>query len=178
MKYWVLKSREGRGGCDYWNCFLSEGVIAIGWNDIDVRPDGVSHEELVDSLRETYGYSERQATVAANTIRKFVEISIDDKVLLCRGYAPNQVKKVHLYGTALVTGPFEDHDSEGWSWRFRHKAKIDETFRPNGKDVPKEFLVQRLQSAKTKKPLKSLLQTLHEISKEGFERVIEDVGKS
>ena len=171
MKYWVLKTREGRGGCDYWNCFLSEDVIAIGWNDIDVRPDGVSHEELVDSLRETYGYSERQATVAANTIRKFVEISIYDKVLLCRGYAPNQVKKVHLYGTALVTGPFIDCASKNWKWRFRHKAKIDETFGPNGKDVSKEFLVQRLAK-------RALLQTLHEISQEGLERVIEDLGKS
>ena len=180
MKYWALKTRESwnrQDFTDHWNDFKTESVIAIGWEKADVSPDRASKDELIAAIKKAYGGSDKSADTSATTIQKFVSISPGDKILVCQGYAPNQVKKVRLYGTALVTGPFEDHDSEEWQWRFRHEAEI-EPFRPNGKAVPKEFLVQRLQSAKTKKPLKSLLQTLHEISKQGFERVVEDIGKS
>jgi len=173
MKYWVLKTRETwnrQGFTDHWDDFMAESVIAIGWEKIDVAPDKASMDEIVAAIKKAYGGRDKSTTTNARTIQKFVSISQGDKVLLCQGYAPNQVKKVRLYGTALVTGPFEDHDSEKWRWRFRHKAKI-EPFGLNRKDVPKEFLVRRLQK-------KSLLQTLHEISKKGFERVVEDLGKS
>jgi len=182
MKYWALKTKEDLGNRrdfeEHWDNFKVNKVIAIGWERIDVTPDRVSLRDIASAIKKAYRSSDKAASTQASIIKKFVNISEGDEVLLCGGYAPNQTtKKVHLYGVATVTGPFEDHDSEGWSWRFRHEAKI-EPFGPNGKDVLKEFLVQRLQSAKTKKPLKSLLQTLHEISQEGFERVIEDIGKS
>jgi len=174
MKYWALKTRETwnrQDFTDHWKDFIAENVIAIGWEKIDVAPDRASKDELIAAIKKAYGGSDKSAATNARTIQKFVSISVGDKVLLCKGYAPNQGKKVLLYGTALVTGPFEDHDSEGWRWRFRHKAQIKQPFGLNGKEAPKEFLVRRLQK-------KSLLQTLHEISEEGFERVIEDVGKS
>ena len=172
MKYWVLKTREDwnrKDFTDHWDDFKTESVIAIGWEEIDVAPDRTSLDEIKAAVKKAYDGSDKAAATSAGTIQKFVSISQGDKVLLCRGYAPNQVKKVHLYGTALVIGSFEDHDSKGWRWRFRHKAKI-EPFGLNGKDVPKEFLVRSLQK-------QSLLQTLHEISKKGFERVVEDLGK-
>ncbi|MBA7691720.1 hypothetical protein ES703_100271 [subsurface metagenome] len=174
MKYWALKTRESwsrQDFTDHWNDFKTESVIAIGWEKADVSPDKASLDEIAVAIKKAYGGTDKAATTNATTIQKFVSISPRDKILLCRGYAPNQVKKVHLYGTALVTGPFIDCASKNWKWRFRHKAKIDETFGPNGKDVSKEFLVQRLAK-------RALLQTLHEISQEGFERVIEDLGKS
>jgi len=173
MKYWVLKTREDwnrQEFKDHWDNFKDEGVIAIGWEKIDVSPDKASKDEIVAAIKKAYGRSDKSADTSATTIQKFISISPGDRVLLCQGYAPKQGKKVHLYGTAFVTGPFEDHDSEGWHWRFRHNAQIKQPFGLNGKDVLKKFLVRRLAK-------QSLLQTLHEISKEGFKRVIEDVGK-
>ena len=181
MKYWALKTRQtGKRRdfiADHWDKFKGERVIAIGWEEIDISPNrDTSPDKLIAAIKKAYGGKDKSAATNAATIRKFVSISQGDKVLLCQGYAPNQVKKVRLYGTALVTGPFKDRSSEEWQWRFRHEAKV-KPFGPNGEYVPKEFLVQRLQSAKTKKPLEALRQTLHEITKEGFERVVEDVGK-
>jgi len=173
MKYWALKTRESwnrQDFTDHWNDFKTESVIAIGWEKADVSPDKASLDEIAAAIKKAYGGTDKAATTNATTIQKFVSISPRDKVLVCQGYAPNQHKKVHLYGIATVTGLFEDHDSKGWRWRFRHKAKID-PFGTNGKDVSKEFLVRRLAK-------RSLLQTLNEISQEGFERVIEDLGKS
>jgi len=170
MKYWVLKTRETwnrQDFTDHWKSFIAESVIAIGWEKIDVAPDRASKDELIAAIKKAYGGSDKSAATNAATIQKFVSISVGDKVLLCQGYAPNQGKKVHLYGIAQVTGPFEDCHSN-W-WRFRHKAEI-EPFGPNGEDVPKKFLVRMLER-------RSLLQTLHRISEEGFERVIEYVGK-
>jgi len=173
MKFWALKTKEDLGNrqdfVDHWDDFAAEGVIAIGWEAIDVSPDRASLDEIAAAIKKAYGGTDKAATTNANTIRKFVSISPGDKVLVCRGYAPNQRKKVHLYGIAAVTGLFEDHDSKGWRWRFRHKAEI-ELFGTNGKDVSKEFLARRLGK-------EALLQTLHEISKEGFERVVEDIVK-
>ena len=172
MKYWALKTREDRNprhSAEHWEDFLAERLIAIGWEKIGVSPDRASLDEIAAAIKKAYGGTNKAATTNANTIQKFVSISPRDKVLICQGYAPNQHKKVHLYGIATVIGLFEDHDSKRWQWRFRHKAKI-EPFGTNGKDVLKEFLVRRLGKG-------SLLQTLHEISKEGFGRVVEDIVK-
>ncbi len=164
IRCWVLKTREGRGGCDYWNRFLIDGVIAIGWNDIDVTPDKVGHEELLDSLMRAYRYSERKATIAANTIRKFINIGIGDKVLLCQGYAPNQYREVHIYGVALIDKSFCDDRNSDW-WRFKHKANI-QPLGAHGVNVRKDLLVQALHR-------EALLMTLHEIDCEGLERLLE-----
>ena len=172
MKHWALKTRESWNRQefeDHWNNFKDEGFIAIGWEKADVSPDKASLDKIAAAIKKAYGGTDKAATTNATTIQKFVSISPGDKVLVCQGYAPNQHKKVHLYGIATVTGLFEDHDSKGWRWRFRHKAKI-EPFGTNGKDVSKEFLVRRLGK-------ESLLQTLHRISEEGFERVVEDMVK-
>jgi len=166
IRHWVLKTREGRGGRDYWNRFLSDGVIAIGWNDIDVSPDEVGHRELLDSLMRAYRYSEREATIAANTIRKFINIGIGDKILLCQGYAPIQYREVHIYGVALVDKPFRDDRNSDW-WRFDHKANI-QSLGAHGVNVPKDLLVRTLHR-------ESLLMTLHEIGKEGFEQLLAEI---
>ncbi len=172
MKFWALKTKEDLGNRrdfeDHWDNFNANKRIAIGWERIDAAPDRVSLRDIAAAIQKAYRSSDKAAIIQAGIIKKFVNISEGDKVLLCGGYAPNQTaKKVHLYGVATVTGPFEDRDSESWRWRFRRKAQI-KPFGQNGKDVPKKFLVQRLKRG-------SLLQTIHEISKEGFERVVKDL---
>jgi len=172
MKYWALKTRESwnrQDFTDHWNDFKTESVIAIGWEKADVSPDKASLDEIATAIKKAYGGTDKAAITNATTIQKFVNISPGDKILVCRGYAPNQHKEVLLYGIATVTGSFEDCTSQSWRWRFRHEAEI-KPFGQNGKPVPKKFLVQRLRK-------KALLQTLHEITKEGFESVIEGISK-
>ena len=160
-RYWVLKTREGRGGHDYWDRFCDESVIAIGWNDISVRPHVVSEEDLESSLREKYPLDDEKH--GARTIKKFMDIGDGDKVLLCQGYSPNQSKNVYIYGVARVTGTFYDDGASDW-WGFKHKAVIQ----PVKQHVPKSLLVRTLNKS-------SMLQTLHEVDREGFERLLSEL---
>ena len=156
-KYWVLKTREGRGGRDYWDRFVSESVIAIGWEDIPVRPHVVSQDDLESSVRETYPTEDEKH--GARTIRNFIDIAVRDRVLLCQGYSPNQSKGVYIYGFATVTGAFYDDALSDW-WTFKHAADI----RSVERHVPKSLLVRTLGK-------RSMLQTLHQIRREGFEQL-------
>lgn len=55
-------------------------------------------------MKETYpGEDERHG---ARTIRNFIDIAVGDRIVLCQGYSPNQIKDVHVYRLAVVTGPF------------------------------------------------------------------------
>ena len=136
--------------------------IEVEGTAVEALPNGMFHVELANGHKVL-------AHISGKIRMHYIRVLPGDKVLICQGYAPIQHKKVHLYGIATVTGLFEDQDSKGWKWRFRHKAKI-EPFGTNGEEVSKEFLVRRLEKG-------ALLQTLHEISKEGFERIIEDIVK-
>jgi predicted Mrr-cat superfamily restriction endonuclease len=156
-RHWVLKTTEGRGGRDYWDRFLHEGVIAIGWHEIAARPHVVSQEELESSVRMRY--PNEDAKHGARTIKRFVEMGVGDRVLLSQGYAPNQSKDVYIYGFATVTGGFYDDASSDW-WTFKHAADI----RPIGRRVPKSLLERTLCKS-------SMLLTLHEVRGEGFERL-------
>ena len=156
-RYWVLKTTEGRGGRDYWDRFLSEGVIAIGWHEIAVRPHIVGQEELESSVKRRYPHEDEKH--GARTIKKFAEMGVGDRVLLCQGYAPNQSKDVYIYGLAKVTGGFYDDASADW-WTFKHQADI----RPVGRRVPKSLLERTLGKS-------SMLLTLHEVSREQFQQL-------
>ena len=170
MGYWVLKTRASQSNrqdfTPYWDRFVAECVIAIGWEKLDVAPDKASEDEIIAAVKRAYNGSDKASVTAARTIRKFVSIAEGDRVLLCQGYAPNQVKEVHLYGIAQVAGPFYRVYDSDW-WHFKHKAKIH-PFGPNGKDVSKELLVRRLAKG-------ALLQTLHRISEEAFKGVVEEI---
>jgi len=156
-RYWVLKTREGRGGRDYWNRFVTEGVIAIGWHEIPVRPHVASQDRLESSLRETYPNEDEKH--GARTIKNFIDIAVGDRVLLCQGYSPNQLKDVYIYGFAMVTGAFYDDALSDW-WTFKYAADI----RSVERHVPKSLLVRTLGK-------RSMLQTLHQIHREEFEQL-------
>ena len=160
MRYWVLKTTEGRYGTDYWERFLQKKVIAIGWHEVPVSPDKVSQEELESSLRETYHCTEGSAEYAARTIRRFVNIGEKDIVLLCRGYPANYDGNVHIYGVAQVAGSFYDDRDSDW-WRFKHKANIQ---------VIERYVLKSLLENTLKKA--SMLKTLHEIDVKGFDELL------
>jgi len=83
-------------------------------------------------------------------------------VLICQGYAPNQQKRVHIYGTARVTGDFRVDPPHHWNWRFVHPAAIQ----VSEVDVPKEELASAIQ-------LDSLRRTLHHIDRQKFENAVD-----
>ena len=138
--YWVLKTTDRSTGYDYWPVFVAEGVIAIGWDKIE-RGENAVHAE--------------------NMIKKFKEIDVGDRVLICKGYSPNQLKDVYIYGFAEVTGAFYDVKAPN-GWGFRHPANIY-CF------VERYERVNLLRTTLNKK---SMLYTLHKIcNKEGFQQL-------
>ncbi|MCK4273745.1 MAG: hypothetical protein KAW90_02545 [Dehalococcoidales bacterium] len=171
MAYWALKTRESRENRqdmseDHWDDFVREKVIAIGWEKLDISPDNASPSMLINSLKSNYGYSsDKQASIVARIIQKFVNISIGDRVLICQGYSPNQLKDVRLYGVAIVTSPFKNNLRSSW-WDYQHDAKIEPFANRGNKKIPKALFEKKLNKG-------SLLLTIHEISKEGFESVVE-----
>ena len=87
--------------------FLAENVVAVGWEALPIDPSKVSDPQLRAAIKETYPKDpDMSVDIAAKSIRKFVDIEIDDIVLICRGYTSNQKKDVHIHGIARVTGPF------------------------------------------------------------------------
>lgn len=135
---WAIKTTSRSSGRDYWPLFVSESVIAIGWHEIDPGEN---------------------AKHAKRMVKMFKDITVGDRVLICRGYSGNQRKDVCIYGFATVTGSFKD-DKPLNGWRFTRGAKICrvETYVP----------VDRLRKALK---MGSMRQTLHQINKEGFQQL-------
>lgn len=154
-RFWALKTTAGAYGPQHWMDFLAEDVIAIGWSDIDVDPSIVTDDELRNTVRRIY--SKRDANRVVKQIRRFVDLSIGDLVLVCRGYPPNSTADVHIYGIARVTGEFIADTKSSW-WKFKHKAVIQ---------VIDQNMPQRVVARALKKD--SLMETIHELSPEQFE---------
>lgn len=138
--YWAIKTTAISSGHDYyWTLFVPKNVIAIGWDKIE-RGENAVHAERM--------------------IKKFKEIAVGDQALICKGYPPNQLKDVYIYGFAEVTGPFQDTNAPN-GWGYRHPAKICrvETY------APVDMLRKTLKMG-------SMRQTLHQIdNKEGFQQL-------
>lgn len=174
--YWVLKTTAGPQGDSYWENFIKEKVISIGWEDIAtiMSDNGIEPREYsLDTLKaaaaewhETTDGWRIDPNHAARMIHKFSkEFSIHDRVIVCKGYNGNQYADVHLYGLAVVKDcAYYDTYSKGdkgkiW-WRLKRSADI----RRMDVDIPKEVFTSTLQEKG------SLLKTIHDISKEDYER--------
>lgn len=120
VKYWILKTRSGSDGTDYWDEFKSEGVVAIGWSDLTVDPIDCSKSEIQQHVSEVYDDQSR----APVTIDKFANgVEKGDLVAICRGYPGNQTSPVFFYGFARITGEFYCDEGSSW-WRFKYPARI------------------------------------------------------
>lgn len=157
QNFWVLKTTNPSSGEDHWKDFQAEGVIAIGWENIDVDPAKVTKEELWRALREAYrGIKDRKVPAK---IKDFIGIDVNDLVLICRGYIAKSDKPVHIYGVARVTSKFISDRSSSW-WKFKHKAIIQTIDQP----VPKSLIVSCLKK-------QQLIETIHKINVNSFERL-------
>ena len=164
--YWALKSSTGD---QHWPMFLAESVVAVGWEDLGVDPSKVSDAQLRAEIQATYRYdSDRSVNIAAVTIKKFVDLKIDDIILLCRGYTSTQKKDVHIHGLARVTGLFRTEPRKKGKWRFKHDAVIQEI----NIDLPRDLVATALGK-------ESLRQTIHALTKVDFDhftRSLKDFG--
>jgi DNA-binding transcriptional regulator YiaG len=170
---WALKTCPGNDlECSYWPEFVNEGVISVGWQDIDVDPSRVSRQELRQAIERVYpknatdpAWRENDPAGATRKIATFVNVQGGDLVLICRGYPAKSKKPVRIYGFARVTGPFEDYPSAGWPWRFKHKANIQRVDR----NLPRDQVAQALRR-------EALIGTIHELDQGSIERVAELLG--
>lgn len=159
--YWALKTTSGSTGEPHWPMFLAENVVAVGWEALPIDPSKVSDAQLRAAIRETYPDDpDMSVDIAAKSIRKFVDLEIDDIVLICRGYTPNQKKTVHIYGIARVIGPFRAERKKKGQWRFKHDAVIQEI----NIDLPRDRVATALGK-------ESLRQTIHALTRADFDRL-------
>jgi hypothetical protein len=143
---------------------VAESVIAVGWSDIPVNPSQVSEAQLRAAIKKTY--PDEAVDNAAVRIKKFVDLKIDDIVLLCRGYSATQQKDVHIHGLARVTGPFRDDKRTKWDWRFKHDAVIQVI----DMDLPRDVVAAALGK-------ESLRLTIHDLDKVAYERLVAELKK-
>ena len=153
-RYWVLKTTAGPYGDQYWPTFVSEDVIAVGWEDIDVDPSSATDDELRQAVRDAYPHD--NPSRVANKIKKFVNLQEGDVVILCRGYPPNSSADVHVYGIARVAGSFLNDTQSSW-WRFKHPAVIQVI----DENLPRDIMAEALNR-------QSLMETIHELEPARF----------
>ena len=166
--YWVLKTTEGSKGRSRWPEFVREQVVSIGWNDIvEFMADEYStepNEYAIEVLNAAAGaWAEDledpgDPAHAARMLHCFArEFSKGDRIILCRGYGPNQRADICLYGLAVVDGEVFDDRSRDWWWLKRRAV-----FRREDREIPKDVFVDALGKG-------SLLKTIHRISEDAYE---------
>jgi hypothetical protein len=154
-EYWALKTTSGGADAqEHWPHFLSEGMVAIGWEELDVDPSKVDDSQLRAALKKILD-PEKPGSVdfGVRTIRDFMNLPNGSIVVVCRGLVPKQIKPVHIYAFARVTGPFRSDPMNGTQWRFKRDAVIQ----PIGTSLPAATFTKAVQK-------ESFRQTMHRIS--------------
>ena len=154
-EYWALKTTSGGADSEeHWPYFLAEGIVAIGWEQLEVDPSQVDDSRLRAALKKILDRKKpRSVDFGVRTIRDFINLPNGSIIVICRGLVPNQMKPVHIYGFARVDGPFRADCRNGTQWRFKRDAVIQ----PVGTSVPATTFAKAVQR-------ESLRQTMHRIS--------------
>jgi hypothetical protein len=167
LEYRALKTTSGGANAEeHWPRFLSEGMVAIGWEQLDVDPSKVDDSKLRKALR-TILDPQRPGSVdfGVRTIRDFISLPNGSIIVVCRGLVPKQVKPVHIYAFARVTGPFRADPINGTQWRFKRNAVIQ----PIGTSLPAATFSAAVQK-------NSFRQTMHRISADTAQRLADALG--
>ncbi len=130
---WVIKTTKGgpgeKGEGDYWDNFLLENVVALGWPELDKNPTDYNYNDFLHEVRSCYPEEENRegdnnVGHIASTIYSFACCwQSGDIAIACEGYTPMQFKDVLVRGIATV-GDFYFDQQPKWEWRFKRKAKI------------------------------------------------------
>jgi hypothetical protein len=166
-EYWALKTTSGGAGAEeHWPQFLSEGMVAIGWEELDVDPSKVDELELRAALKKILDpVKPGSVDFGVRTIRDFMHLPNGSIIVVCRGLVPIQVKPVHIYAFARVTGPFRAAAMNGTKWRFKRNAVIQTI----GTSLPAATFAEAVQK-------KSFRQTMHRISDDTVQRLADALG--
>lgn len=163
--YWALK--PGWGG-EYWQNFLAENVVSLGWGEMSGNPATMKPEEIERSYRAAWP-KDSGGTVHVNVaqIIKFTQsIGVGDVVLVCGRYDGTPLGKardVFIYGVARtiqIGGKcFVDDKRSSW-FRFKRRAVIQriELF------IPRKIIAKALDKG-------AFVPTIQAIDREGFERL-------
>lgn len=166
-EYWAIKTTSGGAGAEeHWAQFESEGMVAIGWEELRVDPSRVDESQLRAALKRILD-PKRPGSVdfGVRTIRDFMRLPNGSIFVVCRGLVPNQVKPVHIYAFARVTGPFRADPMNGTQWRFKRSAVIQ----PIGASLPPVVFSAAIQK-------ESFRQTMHRISADSVQRIADALG--
>jgi hypothetical protein len=176
MSFWALKTRQNKRGEDVfpedsWEYFFEKKTVAVGWGEIDVSGEA-DLEEIRGALINRYDYTDKRAIPAAATIYNFIHLNLRDRILLYRGDSFKFGDKVRLYGTAKITGPVYKGYLEKWEV-FQRNVDIEE-FQEKRREIKKEELIKMLRRGLLhgRPHGGSLLLTLQEITREGYESVV------
>jgi len=126
---WIIKTTKGgpgeQGEGDYWDKFLHDNVVAVGWAGIDENPTDYSYDDFLNELRANYPWEKDNVAHTASTIYSFANCwQSGDIAIVCEGYTAMQDNKdVLVHGIATV-GDFSCDPRPKWEWRFKRKAKI------------------------------------------------------
>ena len=151
-KYYILKTTAGAKGKDYWEQFIKEGVISIGWENVKIDPMHLpKKEKLKTDLIRCY-----DAPRAASKILKFLNIDEGDIIVICSGYPPNSNEDVFLYGFAKADKKKKWDASSSW-WKLKIKADIQ--------IVEKRISVNILRDTFMKD---SMLEAIHKVDRDVF----------
>ncbi len=163
--YWALK--PGWGG-EYWQNFLGENVIALGWGEMSGNPSTMSPEEVERAYRAAWS-DDSNGKVNTNVaqIIKFTQSMNDgDLVLICGRYdgtALGKTKDAFIYGVARATridGQSFLNDKKSSWFRFKRRA----TIQPIGERIPRDMIARALGKG-------AFVPTIQSIDQEGFERL-------
>lgn len=167
LEYRALKTTSGGADAEeHWPRFLSEGMVPIGWEQLDVDPSKVDDLKLRKALKKILDPKKPGSVdFGVRTIRDFVSLPNGSIIVVCRGLVPKQVKPVHIYAFARVTGPFRADPKNGTQWRFKRSAVIQ----PIGTSLPAATFSAAVQKD-------SFRQTMHRISAGTVQRLADALG--
>ncbi len=167
IDYWAIKTTSGGADAEeHWPRLLSESVVAIGWEELDVDPSQVDDSQLRLSLGQILDPKKPDSIdFGVRTIRTFINVPIGSVIVLCRGLVPSQNKPVHIYAFARVTGSFRAEPYDGSRWRFKRDAVIQEI----GAALPAATFAEAVGKD-------SFRQTMHRVSAEVVQRLADNLG--
>lgn len=160
--YWIIKTRPGTMGIDYWENFKRERVVAIGWN-IGKNPLKLSETNLLNRLlKDSYiDGNAWKAKIAQSSIIAFIrDLKEKDIVVVCTGYPPNQKRDISLYGVAEVIERTRYDKTSSWPW----KLKCSVNYQFIEENVPVELVRKALNSG-------SKMRMIHSISSQDYENL-------
>jgi hypothetical protein len=165
VRYWALK--PGWGG-EYWQNFLAENVISLGWGEMPGNPATMSPAAVEKAYSATWpDDSDRAVSVNVSQIIKFTQsMGLGDLVLICGrfdGTPLGKVRNVFIYGIARTVGidgqSLIDDKKSKW-FRFKRRASIQRLELA----IPRAVIAKALDKD-------AFVPTIQSIDRKGFERL-------